>query len=204
MKHDATADRLLRSARALFAAHGYSGTSIRQITARAHTNLGAVTYHFGTKRELYHAVLDAVVTPLMDRVRLAAGQPGPPLARIEGIIRAYFGHLTEQPDMPLLMVHQMTLSGPFPPPLVRLQQTVLEALVSLVGEGQREGSVREGAPLLYTMSILAQPVFMFIARRAMVQTAGLDLASPAVRATLEQHAVTFARRGLATTSGGFS
>ena len=112
MKNDTPADRLLRAARALFAAHGYSGTSIRGITARAHTNLGAVTYHFGTKRDLYHAVLDAVVAPLIDRVRLAAAQPGPPLARIEGIIRVYFGHLSEQPDMPPRLLHPLTPGGP--------------------------------------------------------------------------------------------
>ncbi|RZA13604.1 MAG: TetR/AcrR family transcriptional regulator, partial [Lysobacteraceae bacterium] len=39
---------LLDTAEELFARRGYNGASIRDITAAAGANLGAVTYHFGT------------------------------------------------------------------------------------------------------------------------------------------------------------
>lgn len=49
----ATRDRLLDSAERLFAQHGLAATSVREITAQAGTNLAAVNYHFGGKRQLY-------------------------------------------------------------------------------------------------------------------------------------------------------
>jgi len=52
-----TRDRLLDVAEELFAAKGYAGTSVRDITARAGSNLAAVNYHFGSKHNLYREAL---------------------------------------------------------------------------------------------------------------------------------------------------
>ena len=51
---------------ALFAEHGYNGASVRDITARAHINLGAITYHFGTKENLLKAILHRGASQLND------------------------------------------------------------------------------------------------------------------------------------------
>jgi TetR/AcrR family transcriptional regulator, regulator of cefoperazone and chloramphenicol sensitivity len=54
---DVTRQRILGAAERLFAAHGYDGTSIRAIVARAHVNQAAINYHFGGKDGLYREVL---------------------------------------------------------------------------------------------------------------------------------------------------
>src|SRR5438034_543465 len=69
---DPVRDRLLAVARDLFALRGYDGTSVRDITRRARANLGAITYHFGSKEALYHEVIASRVEPLVARVILAA------------------------------------------------------------------------------------------------------------------------------------
>lgn len=51
-----TRQRLLGCALALFAAKGYSTTSIREIAEAAHTNVASISYHFGDKAGLYRAV----------------------------------------------------------------------------------------------------------------------------------------------------
>jgi AcrR family transcriptional regulator len=53
----ATRERLLRAAEALFLAHGYDGSSARMITAEARANLAAVNYHFGGKEGLFQSML---------------------------------------------------------------------------------------------------------------------------------------------------
>ena len=53
----ATKERLLDTAEALFMEHGFEATSLRSITATAAVNLAAVNYHFGSKEELFEAVL---------------------------------------------------------------------------------------------------------------------------------------------------
>ncbi len=47
-----TKERILRAAEELFADHGFSGTSLRQLTKLADVNLAAVNYHFGSKENL--------------------------------------------------------------------------------------------------------------------------------------------------------
>ena len=51
-----TRERILDAAERLFMAHGYEGTSMRQITGEASVNLAAVNYHFGSKESLMQEV----------------------------------------------------------------------------------------------------------------------------------------------------
>ena len=51
-----TRERILDAGERLFMAHGYEGTSMRQITGEAGVNLAAVNYHFGSKESLMQEV----------------------------------------------------------------------------------------------------------------------------------------------------
>jgi AcrR family transcriptional regulator len=201
MKTSDTAALLFTTARRLFAERGYAGTSIRDITSRAKANLGAVTYHFGSKEKLYEAVLAGVADPLAGRVLAAAATAGDSLDRIGAVIRAYFAHFGEYPDMPFFMMQQLVLSGPFPAPLARVQQQVRDCILGLIRSGQQSGQIRPGPPMLLAMSIVSQPVFIFLARRAVAQVAGLDPERPEVREQLANHTVTFVRQALAANLG---
>ncbi len=65
----ATKSRILDAAEALFMEHGFEGTSLRVITTLAEVNLAAVNYHFGSKEELFQAVLTRRLDP-MNQARL--------------------------------------------------------------------------------------------------------------------------------------
>jgi AcrR family transcriptional regulator len=65
-----TKNRMLDAAEALFMEHGFEATSLRQITALAEVNLAAVSYHFGSKEELFQSVLTRRLDP-MNRERIA-------------------------------------------------------------------------------------------------------------------------------------
>lgn len=64
-----TKTRILDAAESLFMEHGFEATSLRAITAGADVNLAAVHYHFGSKEELFQAVLARRLDP-MNRARL--------------------------------------------------------------------------------------------------------------------------------------
>lgn len=51
------ATRILATAEELFAAHGYSAVSLRQITTAAGVNLAAVNYHYYDKESLYREIV---------------------------------------------------------------------------------------------------------------------------------------------------
>lgn len=61
-----TKRRLVQVAGVLFAEHGYTQVTVRDIIEAAQANLGALNYHFGTKECLYGEVLRAAC--LDDRI----------------------------------------------------------------------------------------------------------------------------------------
>ncbi len=97
-----TRERILDAAEHLFMAHGYDGTSMRQITSEAAVNLAAVNYHFGSKESLMQEVFRRRLDWLNDeRMRVlneleaaAAGKPLKPSQIVDG----FFGTLLRMAD----------------------------------------------------------------------------------------------------------
>lgn len=87
MATDETVHRILDAAEQLFAAKGYEGTSIREVTRQAGVNVAAVHYHFGDKKQVLRAVTDRIVAPMNQRrahmldLAEAAAAPEPPAMR---------------------------------------------------------------------------------------------------------------------------
>ena len=70
-KSSLTKERILGAAEELFMEHGFEATSLRQITAAAGVNLASAHYHFGSKEELFEAVLTRRLDPMnQERVAL--------------------------------------------------------------------------------------------------------------------------------------
>jgi AcrR family transcriptional regulator len=93
-KTSITKEKILDAAEGLFMEHGFEATGLRQITTDAGVNLAAVHYHFGSKEELFQAVLTRRLDPmnqqrvaLLDQLEADAGAK--PLT-CEAIIGAMF------------------------------------------------------------------------------------------------------------------
>src|SRR5690606_37065193 len=134
MHDQTTPDALVSAARAIFATHGYDGASVRAITAAAGANLGAITYHFGSKRELYDRVVGGIVEPLAARVERAVAGDGDVLSRAGEVVTAYFEYLRSNPDLPQLMMQELVLSGVPPAAVAAPMRRVLGALTALIRE----------------------------------------------------------------------
>jgi AcrR family transcriptional regulator len=66
-----TKTRILDAAERLFVEHGFEATSLRSLTSAAGVNLAAVNYHFGSKEELFQAVLTRRLDPMnQERIEL--------------------------------------------------------------------------------------------------------------------------------------
>ena len=61
-----TKSRLLDTAATLFAENGYRGASVRRICDLARANPGAISYHFGGKKQLYRTVLRRAASSLSE------------------------------------------------------------------------------------------------------------------------------------------
>jgi TetR/AcrR family transcriptional regulator len=195
---DPVRQRILTAARELFAQHGYEGTSVRDITARAKANLAAITYHFGSKEALFHAVISSVAEPLVEAVTQAAQAQGTPLQRIEMALRAANQHVQANPWAPPVMLRELAGGGRLPEPLVQAWKRNITTLVGLITAGQQDGSIRAGDPLLLALSAVGQVFFFRVGGgRIAQQVAKVDLSDPEVRSRVIEHIAETVRRSLA-------
>ena len=194
-----TRARLMKAAQGLFARHGYQGTSIRAITAAA--NLGAVTYHFGSKENLCLEAFASSVRPLVEKVATLLRAEGSPLERIEAILRAIFAHLEERKEAAALFVQELATERPIPPPMRIALETNVHVLSRLIREGHRDGSVIDGDAVLLALSMLAQPLYLTVAQRPLRDVIGLDRDEPETQRAVVEHVVAFVMRALAAPAG---
>src|SRR5690606_36155618 len=79
---NATRLLIIDTAERLFAAHGISGVSLRQIIAEADVNLASIHYYFGTKNALFDAVFErrakAITAERSRRLTEFRSRPTPP------------------------------------------------------------------------------------------------------------------------------
>jgi AcrR family transcriptional regulator len=201
MTHDpGTARALLDAARELFIAHGYHGTSVRAITSRAQVNLGAVTYHFGSKSALYNAVAESVMTPLRDHLVGIARSGQPPLDRVDALLRGFFDYLRDHPEPARLMVQQLASGRAAPHAVSQVVRANHDALTRLIAEGQADGTIRAGNPRFLALSIVAQPVWLTLVRHLLQQAIGIDQEERHTRRDLVDTTARFVRAGLSAQS----
>jgi AcrR family transcriptional regulator len=199
--NESTRDRLIRHARVRFADQGFDGASVREITAAAGANLGAITYHFGSKAGLYAAVLEESFGPViaaLSRPAPARGvdSPATPLDRVEAIMRVAFSRLAARPEMPLLALQHAVRQQSLPGPAQTLIDAVHGALSMAIREGQRDGSIVAGDPSLMALSAMAQPFYFGLVRRLAPERLRDDGAAMPAPDEIADHAVQFIRSGL--------
>jgi len=116
-----TRTRLLDTAERLFGEHGFNGVGLRTISEDAEVNLGAATYHFGTKENLYkEAFLRRFVPTCERRLQLltaakeAAGSESLPAEKIlDCMLRPIFDTIYSHPHFFKFMSHNLFWPSPF-------------------------------------------------------------------------------------------
>jgi len=86
-----TKQRILDAAERAFGTYGFAQTTLRSIVKDAGVNLALVNYHFGSKEELYQAVVARMAKPIIER-QLAALSKIEPVAEkpsLEAVLEAY-------------------------------------------------------------------------------------------------------------------
>lgn len=82
-----TAAAILTASVAVLAEHGYHGTSVRDIAARAGLSAGAIYHHFGSKHDLLVAILDRGIDRLVRHTEDALFHAGDhPADRLRAIV----------------------------------------------------------------------------------------------------------------------
>lgn len=187
---------LLEAGFNVFARKGFDGASVRDITREAGANLGAITYHFGSKRGLYSAVLEARLSPLVERVGRAAAGTATALDRLDAVVEAFFEHLAEHPHLPGLILQEVAAGKQPPAEVVALVRRNVGYIGGILQDGWDAGELRAGHPLFTPVSIVAQPLFMNVMSPLLREVGGIDLKDPTTRKAAADHVKAFVRAAL--------
>ncbi len=84
-----TKQKILITARKLFAQKGFDGTSVRDISRDAEVNVAAINYHFNGKRQLFLSMLKKDQDHIIEKVEEIAAVPGEYLDFVTGIFDCF-------------------------------------------------------------------------------------------------------------------
>jgi AcrR family transcriptional regulator len=157
-----TRERLIDSATRLFADSGYRGASVRDICNLAGANPGAVSYHFGGKRQLYRSVLRKAAGGLADMGPTTDNETDErePISVLDAL-RRVLGRMQSDDAAARLLLRDLADGGTvavesLTPPL----RTGFEQLAIALGHGDNPRASREGRLLFLG---LAAPLFLLTA-----------------------------------------
>lgn len=167
----ATRQRLLEVACDLFIEQGYKTAKIREIASRAHANLAAINYHFGSKEKLYLAVIDYIASQVFAEraqsvVAHASDSPEEQLKQyivlflqrlLENTNQARWGKLIARETVEPTIAFEMVVNK-FILPAHRDLKKIVQAIL---GKNADAEAVRRGA-----MSVVGQCLYYQTARHA--------------------------------------
>ena len=93
--------KIIEAARELFIADDYEKVSTRKIALKAGVDAALIRYYFGSKMQLFTAMIRETTAPVFTRIQAMQSQ-----ARSDGpaqILRTYYQVMAENPDFPKLI-----------------------------------------------------------------------------------------------------
>jgi TetR/AcrR family transcriptional regulator len=163
-----------------FSERGYDAAGTDRIAARARLNKAMLYYHFGSKRDLYLAVVRDMVVTVSTRARAIADSPGTAEEKLDRWIETLVEEAAARPWFPPIMLREIAAGAPhFDARIFRLMNDVFDAVKDIIVQGQREGVFRAADPLLSHLTIMP-PILIFFARQRVIASSKIakDLAEP--------------------------
>jgi TetR/AcrR family transcriptional regulator len=191
-----TREAILDAAERLFAERGFDATSLNDVGASAGVSRGTPGYFFGSKADLYRAVLGRGLERVRHAVRsgqeraLASGAN--PEVVLAGAVSEYFDFITSNPHFVRLMEWEALSGGhhllQVPPHL----EAAHEAVAAIGVEVGLDST--EAAQLL--LSIIGLCWFPLVHSATVIRALGIDPTDPSFLADRKRHVIDLVLQGV--------
>jgi AcrR family transcriptional regulator len=150
---------LLRSGRALFAAHGCAGLSQRLLAEHAGVRPAMVHYHFGSKDGFLRALLQQLYDELFAGLQAGVGDGGTPLQRVRRVLTTLATFVRANHALVLRLAADAAAGHAVVRDFMRDNAPRhLALLVTLLADAQRQGELPSMPPLLAATFLLGAVV----------------------------------------------
>lgn len=174
-----TRQRIVQSAQAVFAAHGFEGVSLRDIASHAGVTHGLLRHHFGAKEDIWRAVIDQTIAeyfaslqPLIVQVE---AQHTTPTAALQAAARCLIILSARSPEVARLMVHESVVGGPRLDYFMEQIAPIRAMVAPLIEAVQREGLLRQFTQQNFLLYLFMMGVMPFGLLAFSNAVAGTDL-----------------------------
>ncbi len=184
---------LLDAAEIEFAAKGLAGARVDVIAAESSANKRMLYYYFGSKDELYVAVLERAYGAMREREKELNLTHLEPLEAIQKLVEFKFDYYEENPRIIPLLAAENLQGGKYLKRSRRLRDmhmSLVDMLCKVIETGERKGVIRRGIdPFQLYVSMSALSYFYFSNSATLSAAFGRQLASTAEHKERRAHAV---------------
>ncbi|MEM7693138.1 MAG: TetR/AcrR family transcriptional regulator [Pseudomonadota bacterium] len=159
---------ILDAATEEFAIKGYDGARIDSIAARASANKRMLYHYFGSKDELYLAVLERTYADIraaeeaLDLTNLS------PRAGVEHLVRFTWQYFLDHPKFLAILNNENLMRGQFLARSSRIKPLhvpLVDRLAALLHKGERDGAFRSGVDPVQLYITIAALGFFYLSNR---------------------------------------
>ena len=134
--------RILDAAEEAFAEAGLAGARVASIAKSAGVNKAMLYYYFGSKEELYVAVLERVFTQIIEMGDAALNTEDAGIDNVDAFLEGYRQIVWSRPQLPRLIMRELLNGGQFVkqvmgPRIAKLAPRLAEAMT----KGQADGLI---------------------------------------------------------------
>ena len=155
-KSEITKKKITEAAEAAFADKGFFGSRVDEIAADAGVNKRMIYEHFGSKENLYIAVLEEVYSKMADTEKELLIREMDPVEAIKAVVSHYFSFLSENPAFIKTVMWENINEAQFlkQSDAGRIKGTAMEEMAKKIRQGIKDGVFKEDCdPLLIVICI---------------------------------------------------
>jgi TetR/AcrR family transcriptional regulator len=201
-----TAEAILDAAEPLFGSQGFAATTIKQIGKAAGLNPALIYYYFGSKEELYRALLNRLFGTLTERGAERLATVSTPEEAIRTLMSLQSEMMLRSPSLPRILAREMADHGAAHAQegIAHLSATLFSRLHALIRHGQAAGTIRGDLDARFAaVSTVSLIPYFHIARPAVAILMGEgDEITHEQMEAYARHAADFVLAALAVPGGG--
>lgn len=195
-----TREHILHVAQELFAEFGYEGTSTRLIAKESGSNIGMISYYFGSKEQLFLTIIDERTKYIRISLKNLNEQSIPSWDKFIYMLDAYVDRMLSAPKFTQMIFRELTLSQ-----RPHITDKVIEILdrnriemCKLLHDGQKTGEFRTDIDVEMCVGTFYGTMFQIInasrvASAFLGYDADYDVTSPELRIRVKNHLLTLFR-----------
>jgi AcrR family transcriptional regulator len=146
---------LLDAAEKLFASKGYAGTSVRDIAKESKLNLSLISYYFGSKEQLFAALMEERVTFLEHGMEAQFAQAKGPWQQLRVLVNNVVQKLFYNRNLHRIIIREMTIPDSEVAHGIVRKKSLRNAgqLMAFIDQGMAKGDFRRLDPAMVGLTL---------------------------------------------------